>query len=46
MKEVLPLLSDKQYYQNLRYGYARGMEPVIYVDRIREYEHIMTNHFQ
>jgi membrane-bound lytic murein transglycosylase F len=38
MKEVLPLLSKKEYYQNLQYGYARGNEPVRYVMRIRNYE--------
>jgi len=28
MKEVLPLLSQKKYHKDLRYGYARGSEPV------------------
>ena len=41
MQEVLPLLSDKRYYKDLRYGYARGMEPVRYVQRIRNYEDII-----
>ena len=34
---TLPLLSDPQYYETLRYGYARGLEPVRYVEKIREY---------
>lgn len=42
LREVLPLLSDKRYYQNLKYGYARGMEPVRYVKRIRNYENIIS----
>ncbi len=41
MKKILPLLSQKKYYKNLKYGYARGTEPVNYVQNIREYEHIL-----
>ena len=41
MKTVLPLLSNPKYYKKLRYGYARGSEPVTYVQQIREYEHIL-----
>lgn len=37
MSQVLPLLADPAYYKDLRYGYARGHEPVLYVSRIREY---------
>ena len=37
MKEVLPLLSHKRYYKNLKYGYARGDEPVKYVNAIQRY---------
>jgi len=43
IKQVLPLLSDKRYYHDLKYGYARGNEPVRYVQRIREYQHILEN---
>jgi len=46
IKQVLPLLAQKRYYQNLKYGYARGTEPVRYVQRIREYEHIIKKHTQ
>jgi len=46
IKEILPLLSQKKFYKKLRYGYARGNEPVRYVQRIREYEHILENEFQ
>lgn len=45
MKEVLPLLSEKKYYKNLRYGYARGNEPVRYVSRIRDYDDILVKYF-
>ena len=41
LKQVLPLLAQKEYYQNLKYGYARGTEPVRYVRRIREYRHVL-----
>lgn len=43
IKKVLPLLSDPEYYNDLKYGYARGTEPVRYVRRIREYQHILAN---
>ncbi len=45
MKEVLPLLSQKKYYKTLRYGYARGSEPVRYVTRIRNYDALLQRHF-
>lgn len=38
MMQILPLLSQKKYYRTLRYGYARGQEPVTYVQRIRAYQ--------
>jgi membrane-bound lytic murein transglycosylase F len=41
MKIVLPLLSHKKYYRNLKYGYARGEEPVKYVDSIYNYKDIL-----
>ena len=41
LKGVLPLLSQKKYYKDLKYGYARGGEPVTYVRRIRNYENIL-----
>ena len=43
IKLVLPLLSDKRYYRDLKYGYARGNEPVRYVQRIRDYQLILEN---
>ena len=43
IKQVLPLLANKKYYKDLKYGYARGTEPIRYVQRIREYQHVMEN---
>ena len=37
VKERLPLLRQRKYYKSTRYGYARGDEPVQYVDNIRRY---------
>jgi len=37
VREHLPLLSNKQYYATLKYGFARGNEPVTYVDNIQYY---------
>ena len=45
MQEVLPLLSDERYYPSLRYGYARGFEPVHFVSRIRNYRDIIARAF-
>ncbi|MDZ7854359.1 MAG: membrane-bound lytic murein transglycosylase MltF [Halomonas sp.] len=41
MEEVLPLKADKRYYPQTRYGYARGYEPVHYVQRIRNYQDVI-----
>ncbi|MFC4700006.1 membrane-bound lytic murein transglycosylase MltF [Glaciecola siphonariae] len=37
VKKHLPLLRQKRFYQNTRYGYARGDEAVNYVENIRRY---------
>lgn len=42
VKTVLPLLSNRKYYKRTRYGYARGQEPVNYVNNIRNYEQILV----
>jgi membrane-bound lytic murein transglycosylase F len=44
LKIVLPLLSQKRYYRNLKYGYARGAEPVKYVEAIYNYKDILEKH--
>ena len=41
LKGVLPLLAQEKYYKDLKYGYARGGEPVTYVRKIRNYENIL-----
>lgn len=42
IKTVLPLLSQKKYYKQLKYGYARGSEPVRYVSSIHQYAAIIN----
>lgn len=37
VKQRLPLLRQKKYYKNTRYGYARGDEATVYVANIRRY---------
>ena len=46
MIEVLPLKADKRYYPSTRYGYARGYEPVHYVQRIRNYRDVISSAFE
>ena len=41
MIEALPLLGKRKWYSKLPYGYARGWEPVIYVNNIRSYYNIL-----
>lgn len=43
MREVLPLLTEPRYYKQLKYGYARGHEPVHYVQRIRNYRDVIAS---
>lgn len=45
VREVLPLLTDTRYYSGLKYGYARGWQPVHYVDRIRSYLDVIAGSF-
>ncbi|MCM2283809.1 MAG: membrane-bound lytic murein transglycosylase MltF [Desulfobacula sp.] len=41
LKKTLPLLSKPGYYTRVRYGYARGLESVQYVERILIYYDIL-----
>ena len=41
IKESLPLLRLRKWYKTTRYGYARGHEPVRYVENIRSYYEIL-----
>ncbi|HEX5513903.1 MAG TPA: membrane-bound lytic murein transglycosylase MltF, partial [Gammaproteobacteria bacterium] len=42
VKEHLPLLAKKEWYRKTRYGYARGWEPVRYVENIRTYYELLV----
>jgi len=44
VRQHLPLLSKKKYYSTLKRGYARGHEPVIYVDNIQYYRSYLQLH--
>ena len=41
VKQALPLLAQRKWYKDTRYGYARGWEPVRYVENIRSYYDIL-----
>ena len=41
IRSTLPMLRQKTYYRTLPHGYARGTEPVRYVDRIKTYYRIL-----
>jgi len=41
VEKRLPLLAQSRWYRNLEYGYARGWEPVLYVNRIRSYYDVL-----
>lgn len=42
VKEFLPLLAQKEWYKKTRFGYARGHEPVLYVQNIRRYYDVLA----
>ena len=42
VKESLPLLSQKKWYKQTRHGYARGKEPVRYVENVRSYYDLLV----
>jgi len=41
LSEALPLLAQRKWYSQVPYGYARGWEPVLYVNNIRAYYNIL-----
>ncbi|WP_223668414.1 membrane-bound lytic murein transglycosylase MltF [Kangiella shandongensis] len=41
VKKFLPLLRQKKWYSQTRFGYARGDEPVKYVNNIRRYYQVL-----
>lgn len=44
VKKNLPLLAQKRYYSQLKYGYARGFEAHHYVENIRRYYNTLLNY--
>ncbi|MBI3899236.1 MAG: membrane-bound lytic murein transglycosylase MltF [Gammaproteobacteria bacterium] len=42
VKERLPLLAEPQWYLKAKYGYCRGDEPVLFVNRVRAYHDILA----
>ncbi|AFJ02762.1 Transglycosylase, Slt family [Methylophaga frappieri] len=44
IRENLPLLAQKKWFEQTRYGYANGGEPVRYVANIRRYYDILLQH--
>jgi membrane-bound lytic murein transglycosylase F len=41
LSKALPLLADRKWYSRVPHGYARGWEPVLYVNNIRNYYNIL-----
>lgn len=44
VKQHLPLLAQEKYYKTVKHGFARGKEPVHYVDNIRSYYDLLVWH--
>ncbi len=42
VKERLPLLAEKKWYSQTKYGFARGREPVAFVNRVRTYYDVLV----
>ena len=42
IRTTLPLLTRSKWYQQVPYGYARGWEPVRYVEGIRRYYDLLV----
>jgi len=42
VRDSLPLLAQETWYRQTRFGYARGWEPVRFVDNIRRYYEVMA----
>ncbi len=41
ISKALPLLAQRKWYTRVPFGYARGWEPVLYVNNIRSYYNIL-----
>lgn len=44
VKKTLPLLKQEEYFTTVKYGYAQGGAPVIYVESIRAYYSMLEKH--
>lgn len=44
VKKTLPLLNKVEYYSTVKYGFARGGAPVIFVESIRTYHKILEKY--
>jgi membrane-bound lytic murein transglycosylase F len=44
VREHLPLLADETFYPLAKRGYARGWEPVQFVERIQGFLHVLEGH--
>lgn len=42
VKRYLPLLAQRKYFEKTKHGYARGWEPVSYVQNIRQFYTILS----
>lgn len=45
LKLTLPLLNQSAYYTQLKYGYASGGAPVVFVESVRSYHRILQKNF-
>jgi len=46
LKKTLPLLNKAEYYSTLKYGFARGGAPVVFVESIRTYHKVLEKYEQ
>ena len=44
IKHSLVLLSDPQYYNTTKYGYASGGAPIVLVETVRSYQRILEKY--
>jgi membrane-bound lytic murein transglycosylase F len=44
VKKTLPLLNKAEYYSTVKYGFARGGAPVVFVESVRTYYNILEKY--
>ncbi len=42
VKKYLPLLAEEEWYSKTKFGYARGLEPVVFVNGVRSYYDVLV----